>query len=242
MRLLLVAALAAVTACQIEPNTSSTEQAIIGVIFSPPSGGNLGTVQVGSQSAPYGISINPSGLQDSSFTIDSITGCSDFLVNAPGLPATIYKTCISYSPCFAADFSCVPAANLTCYEWEIVGYDFSAVFKPNVQGPSSCALQVQIGGLGLRTYTVNGDGTLPPIDIDVSPTAVNFGDVRRNTASSDAGVTVRNLGGQTLTVSSATVTGGYTITGGPTGTYAIPVSGAQGYTITCNPTATGPLP
>lgn len=243
MRLLSFAALAAVTACQIqEPATSSTEQALTGVIFSPPSGGSLGSVQVGSQSAAYPISINPTGLVDVSYTIDSITGCSDFIVNAPNLPAPVYKTCINYNPCFAGNFSCVPQSNLTCYEWEIVGYDFNVVFSPNVQGASSCALQVQIGGLGLRTYTVNGDGTLPPIDSDVSPTAVNFGDVRRNTASSDATVTVRNLGGQTLTVTSATISAGYTITGGPTGAYAVPVSSAQDYTITCNPTATGSMP
>ena len=243
MRFVLFAALAAVSACQIvEPATSSTEQALTGVIFSPPSGGSLGSVQVGSQSAAYGISINPTGLTDVSYTIDSITGCSDFIVNAPGLPAPVYKTCVSYNPCFTGDFQCVPQSNLTCYEWEIQGYDFSAVFRPGAPGASSCALQVQVGGLGLRTYTINGDGTLPPIDIDVAPTAVNFGDVRRNTASSEAAVTVRNLGGQTLTVTSATASAGYAITGGPTGTYSIPTSGSQAYTITCNPTATGSMP
>jgi hypothetical protein len=243
MRLLLLAGLAAVTACQtVEPETSSTEQALTGVIFSPPSGGSLGSVQVGNQSAAFGISINPTGLVDVSYTIDSITGCSDFIVNAPGLPAPVYKTCIDTNPCFAGNLQCIPQANIVCYEWDIQGYDFSAVFRPGAQGPSSCALQIQVGGLGLKTYTINGDGTLPPIDIDVAPTAVNFGDVRRTTASSDAAVTVRNLGGQTLTVTSATVSSGYTITSGPTGTYQIGTSGAQGYTITCNPSVTGSLP
>lgn len=242
MRFLLFAGLTAVTACQIvEPETSSTEQALTGVIFSPPSGGDLGSVQVGSQSSPFFISINPTGLVDSDYTIDSITGCSDFLVNAPALPAAIYKHCINYNPCFASP-SCVPQANLTCYEWDIVGYSFNTAFRPNVQGASSCALQVSVGGLGLRTYTVNGTGTLPPIDIDVAPTGIAFGDVRRNTASSEADVTVRNLGGQPLTVYSASVSAGYTITAGPTGTYAVAATGAQGYKITCNPTATGSLP
>ena len=238
MRLLLFAGLAAVTACQMEPDTSTTEQALSGIIFTPPSGGSVGSVEVGNSSAPYGITINPTGSTGGSYDILSITGCSDFSINAPGLPATISKTCIS--TCFA---SCVPNATAAlCTEWEIIGYDFSTTFMPSVQGASSCALQIQLTTLGTRTYTVNGTGTLPPIQIDVSPAAVAFGDVRRNTSSSGAGVTVSNAGGQPLTVTGVTVSTGYAITSGPTGTYSIPVSGAQGYTITCNPTSTGSLP
>lgn len=238
MRFLLFAALAAVTACQIdEPATSSTEQDLTGVLFSPPSGGSLGSVQVGGQTASYEITINPSGTTGGSYTITSITGCSDFPVNAPGLPAVISKTCVN--TCFT---NCVPQFTSLCNEWEIEGYSFSTLFRPQVAGTSSCALQIQLTGLGQKTYTVSGDGTLPPIDIDVSPTGVNFGDVRRNTASSDAGVNVRNAGGQTLTVTSATVSAGYSITSGPTGTYSIAVGGSQGYAIACNPAATGSMP
>lgn len=236
MRLLLFAALAGLTACQIaELDTSSTEQALTGVGFSPVSGQSLGNVQVGSTSAPLAISIFPTGTTAGSYTINSITGCGDFPVNAPGLPATVSRTCIeSCDPatCFAAPI---------CIDWEIISYDFSAAFRPAVQGASSCALQIQVSGIGLKTYTISGTGTLPPIDIDVSPPAVNFGDVRRATASSEATVMVRNLGGQTLTVTSASVSGGYTITSGPAST-TIGMSGAQPYTITCNPTATGSMP
>lgn len=238
--LLLAAALAAVSACQIvEPETSSTEQALTGVAFSPVSGGTVGNVQVGSTSSPFSISINPTGLTAGSYQIQSITGCPDFSVNAPGLPATVYKTCVEYEPCFA---QCIPQAAPLCIEWEIVGYNFTTSFHPAVPGASSCALQVQVSTLGLKTYTINGTGTLPPIDIDVSPTAVNFGDVRRNTASSDAAVIVRNLGGQPLSVTGATASAGYSITGGPAGGVSIPVSGSQTYTIACNPTATGAMP
>lgn len=237
MRLLLFAALAGLTACQIaEPDTSSTEQELTGVGFSPVSGQNFGLVQVGSTSGSLPISIYPTGTMGSSYTINSITGCGDFPVDAPGLPATVSKTCIE---------SCEPAVCFTaapiCVMWEIVSYDFSAAFRPAVAGASSCALQIQVGGLGLKTYTLNGTGTLPPIDIDVAPTAVNFGDVRRATASSEATVMVRNLGGQPLSVTSASVSGGYTITSGPAST-TVGVSGAQPYTITCNPTATGSMP
>jgi len=240
MRLPLCAVLAAVSACQIvDPDTSQTEQALTGVAFSPISGGNLGNVQVGSQTAPYGVQIYPTGNTEATYQVTSITGCSDFPVNAPNLPAFVSRTCVNWQPCFA---QCLPQAAPICDEWEIIGYDFSTLFRPAVQGASSCALQVQITGIGLKTYTVSGTGTLPPIDIDVAPTGVNFGDVRRNTASSDAGVMVRNVGGQTLSVTGISISAGYSITAGPTGPYSVPVSGSQAYAIACNPTAVGPMP
>lgn len=241
MRLpLAVAALAAVTACQIvDPDTSSTEQALTGVAFSPLSGQSLGNVQVGSTSSPLAIRIYPTGTTEGVYQIQSITGCSDFPVNAPGLPAEVSRTCVDWAPCVAP--ACIPQAAQICNQWEIVDYSFTTSFRPAVQGTLSCALQIQVSAVGLKTFTVSGTGTLPPIDIDVAPPAVAFGDVRRNTPSSEATVMVRNLGGQALTVTSATVSAGYTITSGPAST-TIGVSGAQPYTITCMPTATGSMP
>lgn len=235
MRSLLFAALACVTACQLPgPDTSSTEQALTGVGFTPVSGQDLGSIQVGSSSADLSVRVYPTGTGAGTYVITSITGCSDFPVNAPNLPAEVSRTCVEY---------CEPAvcAAPICAMWEVVTYDFTTAFQPAVAGASSCALQLQITGLGQKTYTVSGTGTLPPIDIDVSPGALDFGDVRRNTASSDATVMVTNVGGQPLDVTSASVSAGYTITSGPAST-TIGVSGAQPYNITCNPTATGPMP
>ncbi|MBL0217870.1 MAG: choice-of-anchor D domain-containing protein [Myxococcales bacterium] len=238
MRFPWFAALAVLAACQVnDPSLSTTEQDLTGVIFSPPSPQDVGSVQVGSSSAPFGIQINPSGLYEVSYTINSITGCSDFSIDAPGLPAEIHKTCISTC------VGCVPAfAPPVCDLWEIVGYDFSTTFRPATPNASSCAIQIDVTGLGLKTYTISGTGTLPPIDIDVNPVSVAFGDVRRNTASSPATINVRNAGGQAISVTGTTLSTGYAITSGPTGAFSVAVGATQQIGITCNPTVTGSLP
>lgn len=243
MRLPLFATVAMLAACQVnDPSLSSTEQDVLtGVIFSPPSPQNVGSVQVGSQSAPFAISINPSGLYEVVYTIQSITGCSDFSINAPGLPATISKTCLVYEDPNCPGCNPVFAPPL-CLEWDIIGYDFTTTFSPGSPTPSSCAIQIDVGGLGLKQYTISGTGTVPPIDIDVTPTSVNFGDVRRNTASSAAMIGVRNAGGQPIQVSGTTLTPGYAITSGPTGAFTVAVGTTTQLGITCNPTTTGSLP
>lgn len=239
----LAALLLALAACSTAPieELGTTEQSVIsGVAFSPPSGGTVGDVQVGSSSAPWTTEIYPIGTGDSSYTITSITGCSDFLVNAPNLPAEIHKTCLYFE-----DPNC-PGCNPVfappiCGEWDITSYTWDTTFTPNVPGPSSCAITLQITGLGTKTYTLNGNGTVPPIDIDVSPTTIDFGDVRRTTTSSPISVTVRNIGGSTLTVSGTSLPAGFSISAGPTGGFTVPAGGTTELDVVCSPTATGSL-
>jgi hypothetical protein len=90
------------------------------------------------------------------------------------------------------------------------------------------------------TLTLSGTGQAPPIDADVQPTSVAFGDVRRNTDSTQAVVTVRSTGGQTLTVSSVSLSAGFTTSGMMTG-YQLPPNAFQSYPIVCHPTAVGPM-
>lgn len=238
-----VAVLLAVSACATAPidELGTTEQALIsGVAFSPASGGTVGDVQVGSSSAPWSADVYPIGTADVSYEITSITGCSDFLVSAPGLPAEIHKTCLWYEDPNCPGCNPVFAAPI-CGEWEITRYTFATTFRPNVPGPSSCAVTLQITGLGAKTYTLNGNGTVPPIDIDVTPTSVAFGDVRRNTTSSARNVTVRNLGGSALSVSNTSLPAGFSIASGPTGAFSVPAGGNVVLGVVCSPTATGAL-
>ncbi len=232
-------AFAVLAACQVnDPSVSTTTQDLAsGVIFSPPSPQDIGSVEVGSTSAPFGILINPTGSFDVTYKIASITGCSDFSIDAPGLPAEISKTCISTC------LGCVPAfAPPACTEWDIIGYNFSTTFRPAAPNASSCAIQVDIIGLGIKTYTIGGTGTLPPLNIDVTPISAAFGDVRRNTASSPTTIDVRNAGGQAISVTGTTLSAGYAITSGPTGAFTVAVGATQQIAITCNPTVTGSLP
>jgi hypothetical protein len=103
----------------------------------------------------------------------------------------------------------------------------------------SCVVNIELNNATLRTLTLSGTGTVPPKDIDVQPTGVNFGDVRIATASTPVSVTARNAGGSTMTVFSASVSSGYMITSGTTGQYALGAGATMPYSITCNPTVVG---
>ena len=241
MRSLLFALVAlGLAACGLDSlDESETVQGLVnGVGFSPPTGGTVGSVQVGQSSIPFSVDIYPISINEVYYSVTAVTGCSDFSVDAPNLPGEVSRTCLSYDPCPA----CVPALQPpTCNSWTDVDYVFTTTFHPTVPNPSSCAINLTISGLGTRTYTINGTGTVPPIDIDVTPTQVAFGDVRRNTASTAATVNARNAGGQAISVTSAVASAGFTLTSGPAGAVTIPVGSTQAYGVTCNPTATGAL-
>ncbi|MEO8706941.1 MAG: choice-of-anchor D domain-containing protein [Kofleriaceae bacterium] len=241
MRHVVLGAVLAVAACQSSgPDLSETEQ--LAVTISPASA-SLGSVQVGQTSNAVAININPalSGGGPQSNIVNSVTeDCTDFDVNAFGLPAEVYRTC---EPCAAGNLQCIPQAipQAICPGGsETQSYQFSTVFHPSVAGPQSCVVTITLDdGALIRTVTLSGTGTAPPIDIDVQPGSVPFGDVRINTASTAANISVRNLGSGNLDVMSVTATGGYAI-GGPTA-FGVPAGGAQGITVTCMPTGVGPL-
>ncbi len=232
-------ALGALGACQAPgPDVSSTEQ--LSVLTSPATSFTFANTQVGQTSAATDIIIKPGG-SGSVASYDDVTtitaSCPDFVISAVGLPAPVYRTVI----CTTCALQCVPAALPVCYTDEYVTYTFTAAFHPNVAVPSSCVVNITTNNATTRTITLYGTGTAPPIDIDVQPTSVAFGQVRRNSGSTPANIAVGNIGGATMTVSSVAVGGPFAITVGPTGSYTVGAGAVQGYEVTCNPTTLGAL-
>lgn len=221
------------------PELSETEQAIIGVSFSPTSH-DFGAVQVATTSSQAWITISPTGLQESYVQINSITGCTGFTINSPG-PGYVARTCAVWDTS-CGPYICEPLAlPQACLEWyPDETYTFGVTFSPSNPQPYSCGIAVATS-LNTRTFNVSGTGTSPPIDIDVTPPAIGFGDVRRTTTSSAAPVYVRNAGGQAIAVSGITVPAGFAIAGGPTGAFSLGVGATNTYQVTCTPSATGPL-
>jgi uncharacterized protein (TIGR03382 family) len=229
------ALLLGLVACQSALETSTTQQEII--VLSPASH-DFGTLQIGQQSAAFVVSVNPSAGANFN-TVSSITAsCPDFIISAAGLPADVYRTCLD-TMCPGNPALC-PAPPPVCQTDEYVTYQFDTYFKPTVAGLVSCVVTVH-ADTGDHTLTLSGTGQQPPVDIDVSPTSIAFGDVRRNTDSTAVGLTVRNLGGSTMTVSAASASSGYTMSG-MAAPYNVNPGGSTVYQIKCHPTATGAMP
>ena len=230
----------AISACQgAGPELSSTEQ--LSVLTTPATSYTFASTQVGSTSTPTSILVRPAGVP-SVASYDDVTAvtasCPDFFVTANGLPAPVYRTVICDD---CGGNPCPIAVAPLCYTDEYVTYSFDAAFRPTIAGDTSCVVTITTNGSTTRTITLFGTGTVPPIDIDVQPTSIAFGDVRRNTASTAATVSVRNLGGSALGITGVTVTSAFTITSGPTGGTSVGPGGMQPYMVTCNPTVVGAL-
>lgn len=230
--------LAVVAACQGGPSLSTTQQET--VVVSPTSS-DFGTVEVGQASAVRTFTVRPA-IGNQYDVVTAITeSCPDFTVDAPGLPAEVYRECSTSGEPIPVKGDTSSAAAICEILIDYQEYSFSTRFTPTVAGAVSCVVTITTNNTTNRTITLSGTGTLPPIRADVQPGSVAFGDVRRGTQSTAAGITVRNLGGQTMTVSSVSVSAGFAITAGPTGTYTLGPSGAQGYSVRCAPTAVGTL-
>ncbi|MCX5745046.1 MAG: choice-of-anchor D domain-containing protein [Proteobacteria bacterium] len=224
-----------VTGCRDPLELASTEQ--LTVVLNP-SIVSFPTTVVGQTSAAIAITIDPgAGNQDD--TITEITeSCPDFAITTPGLPASVYRVCepdCGGMPCVAK------VAPLACITTALQDYVFTAEFTPSIGGAQGCSVSISLnGGTSFRTVSLEGTGTVPPIDISVSPSTIAFGDVRINTDSSAAPVAVRNLGGSTLTVSATSVSAGFTLAGALA--FAVAAGGAEALDVTCHPTAVGDQP
>jgi uncharacterized protein (TIGR03382 family) len=223
-------------ACQQkDPQLSSTDQATTTMAVTSH---DFGSLQVGQTSAAYTFSINPAAGNNDD-TVTSITeNCPDFSVNAPGLPAEVYRVC-DVCTCPANSPQLCPAV---CCTSDLQSYQFDTYFSPTVGTTVSCTVTISLNnGAATKLVTLTGTGTLPPINISVTPSSVSFGDVRRNTDSTAVGINVANTGGQTMNVSAVSISPGFTILSGPTGTYNVGAGGSQPYSVVCHPTGTGQM-
>jgi hypothetical protein len=237
VRYLLLGVVLAVAACQAaEPHLGTTEEHLV---VASPATFEFGFVEVGATSAAHSTTVAPASQANDDMVLAVTASCPDFSIEALGLPANVYRTCDGGCQ------TCVKPRLVACVTLDYVTYHFNATFHPTVAGAQSCVVSVMtmptIGGATTtRTVTLSGTGTVPPQRIGVGPTAVAFGDVRRNTSSGPATVTVSSLGGAALTVSAVTISAGFTITGGDTAAHALPAGATEAYTITCDPTTLGP--
>lgn len=188
-RLLLFAVTLA--ACGDVPRLAETAQPAVVV---GPATHNFGTVTVGSTSPPATFVISPAGTGDSNDRINAIVGCPGFTINAPGLPAEVFRDCgdlepVPNQPQAAADASCPDPAVRT--------YSFTATFAPTLQGSQQCVGQIMMSS-GVQTFTMTGTGEAPPFVVEVQPRSIDFKDIRVNDPSDVRTVTVTNLGSQAL--------------------------------------------
>jgi hypothetical protein len=227
-RLALVFVIAA-AACSPPPNLSQTDQPLL----TNPAGYDFGPIQVGNTSAAHTTTYTYSTFGDE--IINSVGyNCPDFIIQPDPTPADVYRSCEPCDPCTTCTtIACCP---LDANSWQLVSY-----FKPRFGGPLSCTVTLYLQYDGTRSVTFSGTGTLPPVQLDVQPPSLAFGDVRRNTDSGALGLSVRNAGGGTMNVSSVGVSAGFTIMSGPTGAYQVPGGGSMPYSLVCHPTALGPL-
>jgi hypothetical protein len=195
--------------------------------------------QVGSTSGAITIQVNAIGYSYN--TIQAVSeGCSDFAVSAT-VPGYAYRTCEPIDPCVNAEQCPVTAAPPCGPGSETEPYYFSATFTPNVAAMSSCQVAV-VANTGTIYITLTGTGTPPPLSADTQPASYNFGDVRRNTPSSTGTITVRNTGGQTLTVSNVTVNNVYSLAGGTATSFSLAPGGTRAIGVVCTPTVVGSAP
>ena len=241
MRFTFALTVLALVGCQAPRALSTTEQEAV-TVYSPAT--DFGSLQVGQTSAPLVTTVRPAPGANYD-VVNAVSGCNDFLVNAPGLPAAVYRTCEIVGPCLTGtgnrEEECPivdPGDNVACPTGDYLEYSFSTSFRPSVAGPQSCPITIYLADGTQRTVSLSGVGTPPPIDIDVSPGSIAFGDVRRNTTSNAATVTARNLGGATLTITGVTVSGPFAYSGSPT---TVPPGGLVQYGVTCQPTTVGGL-
>lgn len=233
----LVVLLVVTAACQgAGPELATTDQRLI--TTSPASSYTFpASVQVGQSSPAFTVTVSPQGINNSYDLVTSVTeSCPDFSVNAPGLPAYVTRECIAED---CGGQICEPQLVIppNCIEWYTETYQFTVTFSPVVAGATSCVVNVQTQAGQVRAISFSGTGTLPPVDIDVQPTSIAFGDVRRNTTSTPASFSVKNLGGQTLTVNSTAISAGFAFASGPTGSYTVAPGASRAYTVVCQPTA-----
>lgn len=220
------------------PELSETTSPLIRT--SPASSYTFATpVEVGQTSQAAWVTVSPQGFNETYDIVSSVTeSCADFYVSAPGLPASVSRECIEWHDC--GQVICQPQALPTCLEWVTYTYDFQVFFRPTVATTTSCAVQVSTSGGQTITINFTGTGVPRPIDIDVTPASLAFGDVRVGQTSTAANLSVRNLGGSTLQVTSITVPAGFQVAG-PTSYVVAPNGGVQNHAVTCTPGSVGTL-
>jgi uncharacterized protein (TIGR03382 family) len=220
-------------ACQSgTPTLGTTEQ--LAIVTSPSTSYTFpDPQQVGTTSAPVTLYVRPAA-GDNYDIVQSVTAnCPDFEVDAPGLPVEVSRQ-VKCEDCLP--LPCPPSSCTTIAYQE---YAFTVAFRPAVAGTTSCVVTIKTD-VETRTITLYGTGTVPAIDIDVHPSSINFGDVRRGTSSTAATVQIHNYGNSSMAVSGLSISGGFAMAG-LAAPYSLGPGGSQSYLLRCSPTVLGAL-
>ncbi|HEY5937682.1 MAG TPA: hypothetical protein VIU61_23705, partial [Kofleriaceae bacterium] len=166
MRFALAVLMIGVVACKPPPNLATTEQQAVILL---PNSFDFGSVQVGQTSGAFVDTIRPS-FGENFDTVQYISGCQNFPVDAPNLPAEVYRFCDPIDPCAtSSDPDACDITAFACIPSEYQEYEFATYFQPNIAGPQSCGVTIGLGDGTTHVLSLSGTGTPPPIDIDVSP-------------------------------------------------------------------------
>jgi hypothetical protein len=231
------------TACQTTPLATSETDQDLSMISTTVL--DFGSVQVGASSGNSGAVTISENTHNDEETISSITyngspspaGCPDFTLNA-GLPGYFGLDCQD-SQCPQAKGvveGFVQCPVLTCTPYN---YTFSANFHPTVSASLSCPVVFHMDSGDSKSITLTGVGAPPPIHVGASPPSIAFGGVRITTDSTPVGISVVNTGSATATINSASVSAGFTITGGNAGSHGLGAGAGEGFTVVCHPNAVG---
>ncbi len=238
--------IAAVAACS-GPRLSSTEQAA--VVVTPGSVTFPDDVELGAEvTLAKAIRFSPAAGNTPSF--DQITAivesCADFTVTGP-LPGDIKRTCVGQTTPTEPQQPQLPElpahggveGAVTCQSPTITVAEYDVSFRPVTPGFKSCAVVFQ-GNFGQISVTVSGVAVKPQFAVRVSPTTINFGDVRRNVDSPPVTLSIQNTGRDPLQLDAIAPPGDpFEIAvgngGGSLGAHVIQPDAVETYLIRCNP-------
>ncbi|WP_158502367.1 choice-of-anchor D domain-containing protein [Vitiosangium sp. GDMCC 1.1324] len=173
-----------------------------------PSSVAFGNQRVGVTSTTRAVTLSNGGAASLSVTALNVTG--PFSTSGLDLPATV-----------------APGSSTT----------FQVAFSPTATGAATGqVVVVSDASNGNQVVSLSGTGVQP--GMSVSPSSVDFGNVRVGTASAARSVTVSNTGSDTLTLSGASASGPFSISG-----LSLPATVAPGaslsFDVTFASTATG---
>jgi hypothetical protein len=236
VRVWMLIVLAALLECT-PTQTSETQQASVVQLGSF----GFGNVPVGTQSAPYTITVQPAS-GDQLDTITSIAlscagGNAPFaLANLPALPATVSSMCIAMSYGY-------------CDNWQITTQSFQTYFQPTIPNRlETCTVYVTLDNQTPSStcddamhqcVTLSGTGYEPAVAV-AAPTSLAFGTIPVGHTSSALPLVFVNSGSDSAGANVTDASASPLVFGVFDGSNRIPYNGgSDAYRVTCTPTGSG---
>jgi hypothetical protein len=187
-----------------------------------PTARNFGTVTLGAASAELDFTITNTGDVDSGALTETLSGAdaAEFEISASGCDGTVL------------------APNASC--------TVSVTFRPTgaTAGPRTATLEVEGAPGGTITAALSGDA-VEIGNLEIDPTANDFGDQTLNTTSASATFTIENTGGSATGTLSAVISGTgadqFPVVSGGNGCQGVslPAGGTCTVAVTFRPTTAG---